>query len=36
MANIPEHLTKISRQEEKDFTEGIKKLVSISNQIVIV
>ena len=31
MANILEHLAKIYRQEEKDFTEGIKKLVSICN-----
>ena len=29
MANIPEHLAKISTQEEKDFTEGIKKLVFV-------
>ena len=29
-ARLPQHLAKIAKDEEKRFTEGIKKLVSIS------
>ena len=32
MTNVPEKLAKISKQEDQEFTEGIKKLVSICNQ----
>ena len=28
MSSLPEHLASIEREEEKEFTEGIKKLVS--------
>ena len=28
-AKLPQHLAKIAKDEEKRFTEGIKKLVSI-------